>query len=215
MAGRRAAIGAAIGVAALLGAAIAWRAVLDREGGAAAPAAPQHRPTAPPAGAEEPRRREATDRRSIAAPPPAPQVPEPPPALSASGSEPMIDIPAGPPPDEGAGDDLEESGLPPALFEAKVALERIAPQPVRLDAAEARLGRAIPPEVRDALAASFRKHDEAAAIAIGDLRLRAISPEDATALVARERDAYRREAAAALGVPADRLERVLTAPGER
>jgi hypothetical protein len=195
MAGRRARVAAALAVAALLGAAAAWRA---KAGPAPAPAAssgPLPKPTHEARASGRDLRRRA------------------PPALPASAFEPTIDLPAGPPPEQGAGDDLEESGLPRALFEAKIRLERLSPTPARLEAAEAHLGHAIPEAAREQLSASFRRHDEAAAAAIGYFRLREVSEEEAAALIARELAGYRRDAAAALGVPGEEAERLLAEAG--
>jgi hypothetical protein len=207
MAGRRSAILAALAAAAILAAIAAGRAVVTSDPAPGAVAGPPRRPIPQAATRDDGARRDpARAPATIAAQRPRPEPPEPPVA------EPMIDLPAGPPPEQGAGDDLEESGLPRALFEAKVALERIAPAPARLDAAEARLGRAIPRQAREAIAASFQRHDEDASVAIGEYRLRAISLEEAATIIARAQNGYRREAAAALGVAGKQLERVLAAP---
>lgn len=213
MAARRASILAALAAAAILGAAAAWHAATGPDPASGAAAAPPRRAIPWNAARDDANRRRPPEApAAIAAPRPPALLPGPPLPLEPPATEPMIDIPAGPPPEQGAGDDLEESGLPRPLFEAKVALERIAPAPARLDAAEARLGRAISRQAREALAASFQRHNEAAAIAIGDYRLQAISQDEAAAALARAQDLYRRDAAAALGVTAAELEGALAVP---
>jgi hypothetical protein len=132
----------------------------------------------------------------------------PSPALPASAFEPMIDIPAGPPPLEGSGDDMEESKLPRRLFDGKVALEAAAPSPAKLEEAGTLLGQAISREARERVTEAFRKHNEAAAVAIGYFRLREISEEEAAALIRRAQEGYRQEAMGALGLSRAQFERL-------
>lgn len=205
MARRRAAVGGALVITALIGAVAVWRAKTSDVAHPAASPGPRPGPSH-----EAPAGDRGIGQRTL------PTSPLPlsaaPPALPASATEPTIDLPAPPPPEEGAGDDFKESGLPRELFDAKIRLERLSPSPARLDAAKARLGHEISEKVREELLASFRRHDEAAAAAIGYFRLRQVSEGDAVALIARELDGYRKEAAAALGIPGDQLERILADP---
>jgi hypothetical protein len=127
----------------------------------------------------------------------------------------MIDIPAGPPPLEGSGDDAEESKLPRRLFDSKVALETASPHPARLEAVETLLGRAISPEARERVTEAFRKHNEAAAVAIGYFRLREISEEETAALIRRAQEGYRQEAMSALGLSRAQFERLFERPHGR
>jgi hypothetical protein len=197
---RRAVIVVALAVAALLGAVAVWRVGAGPSPRAAASIDPPPRPTreAPESG------RDRGDR----APPASPSLP-------ASAYEPIIDMPAGPPPEEGAGDDFAESGLPRALFDGKIRLERLSPSPARLSAMKAELGREVSEATRAELSASFLRHDEAAAAAIGYYRLREVSEEEAVAQIARARARYLGEAAAALGVPVEQAERLLAGAGGR
>jgi len=171
-------------------------------------------PTGPtgqgPGPAEESAPRPSAPARSARWPPP-----EPSPSLPASAFEPMIDIPAGPPPDEGSGDDAEESKLPRRLFDSKVALEAAAPSPARLEAAQTLLGRAISSEARERVTEAFRKHNEAAAVAIGYFRLREISEEETAAQIRRAQEGYRQEAMSALGLSRAQFERLFERPLDR
>lgn len=190
MESRKAASLGLLGAAVALGALVMW----PRPTKPAAPSASTS-PQASPAH-EEPLRRPP--------PRPAPSAPrpleEPTPSLPASAYEPMIDMPAPPPPEQGAGDDLEESKLPRRLFEGKVALEAESPSPARLEGAEKLLGRPLSPEERARVIESFRKHDEQAAVAIGSFRLGEENEEQAVTSIRRAEEGYRRDVMSALGI---------------
>jgi len=143
--------------------------------------------------------------RAAAAPAPSPRGPRqtpsaPTPSLPASAFEPMIDMPAPPPPDQGAGDDAEESKLPRRLFDGKVALEAESPSPAKLEGAEKLLGRALSTVERERVIEAFRKHDEEAALAIGSFRLGQDTEEEAATRIRRAEEGYRKEVISALGL---------------
>lgn len=124
-------------------------------------------------------------------------------------------MPAPPPPDEGAGDDAEESKLPRRLFDGKVALEAEVPSPAKLEDAEKRLGRAITTGERERVTEAFRKHNEEAALAIGSFRLGQDSEEEAMTRIRRAEEAYRKDAMSALGISREQFEIFFKLPGHR
>ena len=130
----------------------------------------------------------------------------PTPSLPASAFEPMIDMPAPPPPEQGAGDDAVESKLPRRLFDGKVALEAESPSPAKLEEAERRLGRPIAAKDRERVLEAFRKHDEEAALAIGSFRLGEDSEEEAATRIRRAEEAYRKDVMSALGLSREQFE---------
>jgi hypothetical protein len=139
----------------------------------------------------------------------------PTPSLPASAFEPMIDMPAPPPPDEGAGDDAVESKLPRRLFDGKVALEAEVPSPAKLEGAEKLLGRAISTAERERVTEAFRKHDEEAARAIGSFRLGEDSEEEAATRIRRAEEGYRKDVMSALGISLEQFETFFKLPGHR
>ena len=169
-----------------------------------------------PSAALDPRTRSLapTQESPLRAPPPTPaQAPSarlspttPTPSLPASAFEPMIDMPAPPPPEQGAGDDAEESKLPRRLFDGKVALEAESPSPATLAGAEKLLGRPLSTAERERVTEAFRKHDEEAALAIGSFRLGQDSEEEAATRVRRAEEAYRQEVMRALGLSRQQFE---------
>lgn len=159
---------------------------------------------------------------ALPAPPPAPSPrfsrqpsSAPAPSLPASAYEPMIDMPAPPPPDEGAGDDAVESKLPRRLFDGKVALEAESPSPAKLEGAETLLGRALSTEERERVIEAFRKHDEEAALAIGSFRLGQDSEEEAATRIRRAEEGYRSDVMRALGISREQFETFFKLPGHR
>lgn len=127
----------------------------------------------------------------------------------------MIDIPAGPPPEQGAGDDAVESKLPRRVFDGKVALEAEFPSPAKLEEAERRLGRPISAEARERVIEAFRKHDEEAALAIGSFRLGEDSEEEAVTRIRRAEEGYRKDVMSALELSRDQFESFFVLPGQR
>ena len=177
-----------------------------------------------PSGAMEPKGQshepahESASRAPAPSPAPSPRGPHrpldaPTPSLPASAFEPMIDMPAPPPPDEGAGDDAVESKLPRRLFDGKVALEAEAPSPAKLEGAEKLLGRAISTSARERVIEAFRKHDEEAAGAIGSFRLGQDSEEEAATRIRRAEEGYRRDVMSALGISLEQFEILFKLPG--
>lgn len=142
---------------------------------------------------------------------PSGPLPSPAPSLPASAYLPIIDMPADPPPLEGAGDDFLESGLPRAVFDGKVALEAEAPTEAKLAALEKATGHKIAPETQESVKETFRRLDDAAAVVIGTYRLHQVSEEDAAAQIARTRERYETEAARALGLSREAFTRAFKA----
>ncbi len=127
----------------------------------------------------------------------------------------MIDMPAPPPPEQGAGDDAVESKLPRRLFDGKVALEAESPSPAKLEEAERLLGRPISTQQRERVIEAFRKHDEEAALAIGSFRLGEDSEEEAATRIRRAEEAYRKDVMSALGLSREQLASFFERPGQR
>lgn len=127
----------------------------------------------------------------------------------------MIDMPAPPPPEQGAGDDAVESKLPRRVFDGKVALEAESPSPAKLEEAERRLGRPISTTERERVIEAFRKHDEEAALAIGSFRLGEDSEEEAVTRIRRAEEAYRKDVMSALAISRDQFESFFVLPEQR
>ncbi|AKT43600.1 hypothetical protein [Chondromyces crocatus] len=203
----------AIVAAALLGGVLVWQATRP----AAAPLAEGHAGTPGGKGDEEPRRPASGATGAASGRQPSAPGKKPPPREDEgpAPAEPMIDMPAGEPPEEGAGDDFKESGLPRALFDAKVGMEEYMPSAMRLEGAEAKLGRKLSPEKRDALKAAFEKADEEAAQALAAFRLKELSEEEARRTILDAEGRYLKVVAEAFGSPVEAVKRAFETSLER
>lgn len=132
-----------------------------------------------------------------------------PPGEAVPPEEPMIHMPAPPPPEEGAGDDFKESGVTRPLFDAKVALEGLMPSPARVDGAAKKLGKPLDEAARAKLKAAFDKHDEEAAQALASFRLKELSEEQAKRAVQAAEERYLKAAAEVFGSPAAEVKKAL------